>query len=125
VPQSVKALSLVLPQDLDDAHRRHRELLSQLRVLDHWRRLVNARLDLAVAAVTDIDDAGLIDDGLIGDSLRDLIGIPRQHGRLAESAKLVLLREVLRDLDAVRGRLQLESAGLSRILLADSDPFAE
>jgi hypothetical protein len=118
VPQSLDAWTSALPTDPEETAQRHREVLAQLRSLDYWRRLVGARLDLAVAAVADIDDEALIDDGLVGDSLRELVGIPRLDGRLAESAKLVLLREVLKDLDAVRDRLRCESAELSLALIA-------
>ena len=40
------------------------QVLAQLRVLDYWRRLVNARLDLAVAAVADIDGLETVVAGL-------------------------------------------------------------
>jgi hypothetical protein len=118
VPQSLDALTTALPRTPEETAQRHRVVLAQLRVLYYWRRRVGARLDLAVAAVADIDDDVLVDDGLVGDSLRELIGIPRLDGRLAESAKLVLLREVLKDLDAVRDRLRSESADLSLALIA-------
>ena len=124
MPQSLQALTTARPMGPEETAERHREVLAQLRSLDYWRRLVSARLDLAVAAVADIDDDVLIDDGLIGDSLRDLVGIPRLDGRLAESAKLVLLREVVKDLDAVRARLRCESAELSLDLIAHSEPLA-
>lgn len=122
MPQSLDATSLdaypARSSTPEEAAQRHRAVLAQLRSLDYWRRLVGARLDLAVAAVADIDDDTLIDDGLVGDSLRELVGIPRLDGRLAESAKLVLLREVLKDLNAVRERLRAESAELSLTLIA-------
>lgn len=122
VPQSLDAVATgtttTLPLTPEETSQRHRAVLAQLRAIDYWRRLVGARLDLAVAAVADIDDDTLIDDGLVGDSLRELVGIPRLDGRLAESAKLVLLREVLKDLDAVRDRLRSESAELSLALIA-------
>jgi hypothetical protein len=124
VPQSLNAL-IPAPRIGPEAAQRHREVQAQLRALDYWRRLVNARLDLAVAAVADIDDDVLIDDGLVGDSLRELVGIPRRDGRLAESAKLILLREVLKDLDAVRDRLRCDSAEESRVLIAGNDPFGD
>lgn len=124
MPQSLDALPPAPPLGPDETAQRHREVLAQLRTLDYWRRLVNARLDLAVAAVADIDDDVLIDDGIVGDSLRELVGIPRLDGRLAESAKLVLLGAVLKDLDAVRDRLRCESAELSLDLIAHSEPLA-
>jgi hypothetical protein len=41
---------------LSEVRRRQRQVMALLRDAEHWRRLVAARLDLAVAAVTDIDD---------------------------------------------------------------------
>lgn len=84
---------------------------ARLRDAEHWRRLVEARLDLAVAAVADIDDL----DGLDHQAhpraeghaeleatlvrLRALIGMPDSDGRLAESTLLIQLRRALFDLD--------------------------
>jgi hypothetical protein len=41
---------------LDELCRRHRELLQRIREVDHWQRLIGARLDLAVAAVADLPE---------------------------------------------------------------------
>jgi hypothetical protein len=41
---------------LDELCRRHRELLQRIREVDHWQRLIAARLDLAVAAVADLPE---------------------------------------------------------------------
>jgi hypothetical protein len=35
---------------------RHRQLLQRIREVDHWHRLIGARLDLAVAAVADLPE---------------------------------------------------------------------
>ena len=40
----------------DEARRRQLALLTELREVEHWRRLVAARLDLAVAAVAAVDE---------------------------------------------------------------------
>jgi hypothetical protein len=41
---------------IDELCDRHRELLQRIREVDHWLRLIAARLDLAVAAVADISE---------------------------------------------------------------------
>jgi hypothetical protein len=41
---------------LDEAEAARDRATCRLRDAEHWRRLVEARLDLAVAAVADIDD---------------------------------------------------------------------
>jgi len=41
---------------LDELCDRHRELLQRIREVDHWARLIAARLDLAVAAVADVSE---------------------------------------------------------------------
>lgn len=42
--------------NLDDLVDHHRQLLTRLRDVDHWHRLISARLDLAVAAVADVPE---------------------------------------------------------------------
>jgi hypothetical protein len=41
---------------VDELCDRHRELLQRTREVDHWLRLIGARLDLAVAAVADLPE---------------------------------------------------------------------
>ena len=41
---------------IDELCDRHRELLQRIREVDHWARLIAARLDLAVAAVADVSE---------------------------------------------------------------------
>jgi hypothetical protein len=41
---------------VDELCDRHRELLQRIREVDHWQRLIAARLDLAVAAVADLPE---------------------------------------------------------------------
>src|SRR3954452_7117154 len=89
---------------LDEKRRRRHELLAQLREVDHWRRLVAARLDLAVAAVTSIDepDADRCDPATAGwlpAGLRDILGLPTSEHALPEASLLVRLRAAQRDLD--------------------------
>jgi hypothetical protein len=109
--------------------RHRRELLATLRLVDHWHRLVSARLDLAVAAVADIEEpvpgaTALL--RVIPDGLRDLLGIPRCEQRLGETAILLQLRDALRDLeqraDALRARADDAVAAINERL--ERDPSA-
>ena len=81
---------------LAEAESARNRATSRLRDAEHWRRLVEARLDLAVAAVADIDD---LETTLL--ELRELIGMPGsdEGGRLAESSLLIRLRTALEELD--------------------------
>lgn len=114
---------------LDDALGEHRAALARLRATEHWRRLVAARLDLAVAAVTDIDDLDDDLDGVTPATLRGLLGVPGHDAcacadLLAESGRLVDLRKVLDRLDATLGRIRQECERSQRRLLAviDTNP---
>jgi hypothetical protein len=97
---------------------RQHELLAQLRGVDHWRRLVLARLDLAVAAVTDIDElSGTGDPTHVPPfGLRDLVGIPPMERAQGDVGALAALREALADLDRHRLRLRREVTQASREL---------
>ena len=107
-PMTAFSLAAMSTRELGD---RHRELLVRLREVDHWRRLVAARLDLAVAAVADLEeptqDAGpSACPALPPDGLRDLLGIPRQADRLRETALLPVLRLARTELDAYAAAVQ-------------------
>ena len=71
-------------------------LLVHLRVVDHWRRLVAARLDLAVAAVATPDEPAV--PGLL--DLHDLLGLAAPGTARSEAALLLRLRAAQRELDA-------------------------
>jgi hypothetical protein len=109
---------------LDDAVCAHQRHLAQLREAEHWRRLVAARLDLAVAAVTDIDDLGGALPSVTVEALRGLLGVP---GRtrcptgtlLDESARLVGLRAALAELDAYTEAVRRDSE-LATLRLAEA-----
>jgi len=107
----------VLP--LDEQRRRRHDLLAELREVDHWRRLVAARLDLAVAAVTAIDEpshrgpAG----GPLPEGLREILGLPACGRALEEAAVLLRLRAAQRDLDEYARTLR-ESTDLATLELA-------
>ncbi len=99
---------------------RRAELQAQVREVEHWRRLVAARLDLAVAAVTDIDEpagadlpAGMLAPG----RLRRLVGIPAAVDALADASALLPLRRTLDELDGHVDGLRREDARLARALL--------
>jgi hypothetical protein len=88
---------------LDEKRRRRHDLLAQLREVDHWRRLVTARLDLAVAAVTAIGEPSTdpSDDGALPlpRGLREILGLPACEQALPEASVLLRLRAAQRDLD--------------------------
>lgn len=98
-------MSVTLPGGTtrDDALDTYHQLVAELRDVEHWRRLVAARLDLAVAAVTDIDE--LASHPLPGGcpppvDLRGLLGIPHVEDACTEAAVLLRLRAALDELDA-------------------------
>jgi hypothetical protein len=83
---------------------RHRGLLATQREVDHWRRLINARIDLAVASVADLEEPKPPEAASYGNAcvpppgLRDLLGIARLDQRLGETTLLMRLRCALVDL---------------------------
>jgi hypothetical protein len=114
---------------LDDALGEHRAALARLRAAEHWRRLVAARLDLAVATVTDIDDLGVELTGVPARALRGLLGVPDHDtccdaDLLAESGRLLELRKALGELDARVERMRVDSEQARRRLVAvmEADP---
>jgi hypothetical protein len=82
----------------------HRGLLAAQREVDHWRRLITARIDLAVASVADLEEPKPPDAASYGTpcvpppGLRDLLGIARLDDRLGETTLLMRLRCALADL---------------------------
>jgi hypothetical protein len=102
---------------LDELLARRRALVAELRDVDHWHRLAAARLDLAVAAVTNIDElAGrpLPCPRLAPCGLRDVVGLPRPGEALAEAATLVELRSVLDELETYAAALRASCSEVSR-----------
>jgi hypothetical protein len=109
---------------LDELLARQRALLAELRDVDHWRRLAAARLDLAVAAVTDIDElAGrpVPCIRLAPHGLRSLVGIPDVGEVLPETAVLLRLRAVLEELETYAAALHDSCDDVSRRLLRRLD----
>lgn len=86
----------------------HRGLLAAQREVDHWRRLISARMDLAVASVADLEDLLVPPNAASYGSpctpppgLRELLGIARLDEldeRLGEATLLIRLRLALDDL---------------------------
>jgi hypothetical protein len=113
------AAGAVVP--LDEKRRRRHDLLAQLREVDHWRRLVAARLDLAVAAVTAIDEPSSEGTegtpGAMPQGLREILGLPACDQALPEAAALMRLRAAQRDLDEY-ARVLRESTDLATLELA-------
>jgi len=94
----------------------HRGLLAAQREVDHWRRLILARIDLAVASVADLEDLLVPPNAASYGSpcspppgLRELLGIPRCEDtaeRIVETALLMQLRQALDELAAYRQTLE-------------------
>ncbi|MDQ1295090.1 MAG: hypothetical protein QG608_2975 [Actinomycetota bacterium] len=113
------SLAAQADQTLDELRARQEALISELRDVDHWRRLVEARLDLAVAAVTCIDELALRrlpPTGAPPCELHALLGIPSGTEALAETSVLVRLRETLRVLGEYSAELQACLRGVSQDL---------
>ena len=86
----------------------HRGLLAAQREVDYWRRLIAARIDLAVASVADLEDLLVPPNAASYGSpftppagLRELLGIARLEEldeRLGETTLLMQLRRALDEL---------------------------
>jgi len=100
-PLTALSFSAMATSELTEHHRR---LVAAQREVDHWRRLIRARLDLAVASVADVDELIAPETVNYGIScpppsgLRDLLGIPRQGTRMREARLLLQLRSALIEL---------------------------
>lgn len=95
----------------------HHDMIGQIRETEHWRRLVAARLDLAVAAVTGIDEPHLPPgvERYAPQGLGALLGLPVGDAALAETAVLPALRRAISELDAQVSTLRA-AAGLDLAL---------
>ena len=100
----------------------HRGMRAAQREVDHWRRLIAARIDLAVASVADLEELGPVEAiGLHGyctppTGLRDLLGIARLDERLGETTLLMRLRCALLELGSYADSLDAVTDEASRIL---------
>jgi hypothetical protein len=87
----------------DQSRRDQLALLLELRDVEHWRRLVAARLDLAVAAVAAVDEPVVRNVPAAPAApfgLRELLGLGPPGSARDDVALLLRLREVRRELDA-------------------------
>lgn len=109
-PLTALSFSAMPMAELAEAHR---GLLAAQREVSHWRRLISARIDLAVASVADLEDLLVPPNSASYGSpcvpppgLRDLLGIPRLDERLGETALLMRLRSALEELTRYSDTLQ-------------------
>ncbi|MCE0536018.1 hypothetical protein LWF15_10900 [Kineosporia rhizophila] len=99
----------------------HRALVAARRDVDHWRRLILARIDLAVASVADLDEP-LTPPGLYGTvcdppaNLRRLIGIAPTDVRAGEGGLLIRLRGALEELSRYEKMLEAVTAEAASML---------
>lgn len=110
------SLAAEADRSLAELLARQRDLEAQLRDVEHWRRLTAARLDLAIAAVTDIDELSaraLTYHRSAPVDLHGQIGIPAAGQALPEAAAVVRLRRVLADLESYRTALRQSCAEVS------------
>jgi hypothetical protein len=106
----------------DETRRDQLALLIELREVEHWRRLVAARLDLAVAAVAAVDEPVVRNlPAAPGPpfGLRELLGLASPAP--AELSLLLRLREVQRDLDAYACALRAQLRVATRELVSRLD----
>lgn len=100
---------------------------ARTRRLEHWRRLVAARLDLAVAAVADIDEPSGTAPAVLPlppYGLRELLGIGPHEHRMHETALLPRLKENLEMLDAHLEALAWHRTEAGRLLAEHLDAEA-
>jgi hypothetical protein len=90
---------------IPDLAEYHRGLVAAQREINHWRRLIMARIDLAVASVTEVEEPlgpprtpGYGRPCTPPAGLRDLLGIAQLDRRLSETSLLMRLRCALADL---------------------------
>ncbi len=110
---------------LEDLWQRRRDLMAELRDVEHWRRLVAARLDLAVAAVTAPDEPHgreLPEAPILPCGLRDIVGLPDGSGALSETTTLLRLRDALRELDVYAAALRETTDDATRALVELLEP---
>jgi hypothetical protein len=121
-PVTMLAFSAMPIQELCEQHRR---MVAALRHADHWHRLIGARIDLAVAAVTEMDDlrspapAGTYAfAGAPPEGLRELVGMGGSDRRLHDSTLLTQLRTAMCALDGYRDELRAVT-GEAAVVIAE------
>ena len=106
----------------DETRRDQLALLLELREVEHWQRLVAARLDLAVAAVAAVDEPAVRNlPAAPPFGLRELLGMGSPGTALEEVALLLRLREVQRGLDAYACALRAQVRAATRELVSRLD----
>jgi hypothetical protein len=121
-------VSVTTGEDSAEDRRRQLALLTELREVEHWCRLVAARIDLAVAAVVAVDEPvvrSLPAAPAVPFGLRELVGLaPPGHVR-GEVKALLRLRAVQRDLDAYARALRARTRVATQDLLSRLDDPAD
>lgn len=121
-------MSVTTGEEAAEDRRRQLALLTELREVEHWRRLVAARIDLAVAAVAAVDEPvvrNLPTAPPVPFGLRELVGLaPPGHAR-GEVEVLLRLRAVQRDLDAYARALRATTRAATQHLLSRLDDPAD
>jgi hypothetical protein len=114
--------------DAAEDRRRQLALLTELREVEHWRRLLSARIDLAVAAVAAVDEPvvrNLPSAPAVPFGLRDLVGLAPPGQARGEVETLLRLRAVQRDLDAYARALRATTRAATADLLSRLDDRGE
>jgi hypothetical protein len=115
-------------KDAAEDRRRQLALLTELREVEHWRRLVSARMDLAVAAVAVVDEPvvrNLPSAPAVPFGLRELVGLAAPDQARGEVETLLRLRAVQRDLDAYARALRATTRTATADLLSRLDAPGE
>jgi hypothetical protein len=121
-------VSVTTGEDAAEDRRRQLALLTELREVEHWRRLVAARIDLAVAAVAAVDEPvvrNLPAAPAVPFGLRELIGLAPPGNTRGEVEALLRLRAVQRDLDAYAHALRATTRVATQDLLSRLDDPAD
>lgn len=108
---------------IEELSAQHAILVTAQREVEHWHRLISARIDLAVASVADLEElrsppaAATCGTPCIPPTgLRDLLGIPRSENRLRETALLIELRQALADLGSYSATVNALTDEAARVL---------
>jgi hypothetical protein len=120
-------VSVTTGEDAAESRRHQLALLTELREIEYWRRLIAARIDLAVAAVAAVDEPvvrNLLTAPAVPFGLRDLVGLSAPGQARGEVDALLRLRSVQRDLDAYAQALRTTTRLATHDLLSRlDDPF--
>jgi hypothetical protein len=121
---SPRELSRAAALRRDETRRDQLALLAELREVEHWRRLLAARLDLAVAAVAALDEPIVRSLPAVPAppfGLRELVGLDAPESPARELALLLRLRAAQRDLDAYACALRARTRAATTELVSRLD----